>query len=183
MLRNPRAEETELNRTARHSHPLAVERGIVLLDDIPIVRRNVEVVFLRSHGQRREQHVRRALLREGDVAHEVDFTVFEHLNELGPTALDVVVGPPGIGGDSLLVFVSVSRTAPELVNGIERRFEPAHAHGLIGILGVCESRKHEGRRQDETKRDCEKPSVSEECLQIRHAQPSARVSHSRNYSQ
>ena len=55
--------------------PLPVLRARILRQNLAVVRRDEEIVFLRAHRQGREQHALRPFVRKGDIAHQIDFAV------------------------------------------------------------------------------------------------------------
>ena len=145
----PIDEHAPLDAPLIDSHALSVQGGEIIGRDFRIAGCDHDVVRLRAHRKRGIQHVFGALLCIGHIAQQVDFSIFEHLQKLGPGAFNVVVVPAGIGGNLALVFVGITGAAAELVGSVEGRLVPADAHGLSGgILGKRRSRQSEGKRQD-----------------------------------
>ena len=133
--------------------PLSVQRGVVRRIDALVARRGEQVVFLRAHRQGRVQHLAGSLLGAGDVAHQVDVAVDQHLHQCRPAPGDAFVLPARIGGDLHLVFVAVPGPLPERVGGVEGGFIPADAHDLLLVVGVRGQRPEQQCDQYQAQRE------------------------------
>ena len=154
----PGDEELLLNAVLVDADPLAVQGGEIVRADLGIVRRDEDVVALRAHGLGGIEDLLRALLGIGHVAEQVDLPGDQLFQQLRPAALDVLVFPPGVGGDALLVLVAVARAPPERVRPVEGRLIPADAHGLgLRLLRGCAERQREAQHDHEAQRECQDP--------------------------
>ena len=145
VLVRPLPEVALLDAVFVDADALAVEAREVVSADLPVRGGRVDVVGLRSHGQVGEEHGLGALRLVGHVAQQVDLAFFEHLQQVRPAVIHVLVGPAGIRGDLLLVLVVDPAAPPGLVEVAKRRVIPAHAHGLLvlgGLRGACEGQGH-----------------------------------------
>ena len=147
----PFIKEADLHGAAGDADLLPVQGAVIIGGDFLILGIDIEVVQLLAHGEAGIEHVFRALLQVGDVAHQVDLPVPEHLQELGPVALDILVFPAGIGGDLPLVLVGVPRAAAEGVLIVEGRIVPADADDLLLLLRRRAGRQQAERGQDRAK--------------------------------
>ena len=131
---DPVFQELDLDAALCYSYLLAVQREVVVGADLPVIPGHKKIVFLGAHRQIRKIHLFRAFLGEGNVAHQVDFALGEHLQQIRPASLDILVVPAGVGGDFTLVLIRIARAPAEPIHSVEGRFVPSDAHDLALCL-------------------------------------------------
>lgn len=144
--------EADLNAAFVHADFLSVQRVGVVLSNYFIVGADKDIVFLSAHGQVGKQHAFSALRSVGNVAHQVEFPVQQHLKQLWPASLDIFKLPAGIRGDFALILIGIAGTPSMGIHHIERRLKPAHAHSFAGWLRIGGNwqkyyRQHEKAKQ------------------------------------
>ena len=92
-----------------------VEGGDILRRYFPVRRININIIGFRTHRQVREGHVRRALLSIGNVAQQVNLTVNQHLQQVRPAILHILIRPSGVCRNLLLIFVIDAFASSKLV--------------------------------------------------------------------
>ena len=128
--------------------PPAVLRARILRQNLAVVRRDEEIVFLRAHGQRGIEHVFGALLGVRDIAHEIDFALLQHLEQVRPASADVLIGPARIAGQLDLVFIGIAAAPAALVQRVVGRVVPADPDDLPVLLCLRRSRHKKDRRKN-----------------------------------
>ena len=131
----PRSEQVFLDAALGNADPLAVQSLEMARHDVLVVARDEKAVRLRAHGKRGVQHLFGAVLLVGDIAHQVDFAIYQLLEKLRPVAFDVLVCPTGVSGNLTLILVSVTRSATVLVDGVEGGLVPANADDFLVAFG------------------------------------------------
>ena len=163
VLLLPFQEIVHLDAAFVHADPLPVEGGIIRRD-LPVARSDEDTVFLRPHGKGGEQHGRGALLRKGDVAHQVDLPVGKHLHQIRPAALHILVFPAGIGGDLALILIGIAGPPSGLIRLVEGRLVPAHPHRFPLVPRLGRDRRQERRQDQEARKERRAPFDSPDRL-------------------
>ena len=156
----PIPEVCDLHAALVRADLSAVNGGKVLRRDLFIVGRGEEIVILRTHRLCGEQHVFRALVGIGDIAHQVDSAILKHLQQLRPAPCHIFVCPAGISGDLLLIIIGVAGAPPQLVRDIERRFIPPDADGFFGLPGMRTDRQRKGSQNREREHERDARSIT-----------------------
>ena len=82
----------------RNADLFAVQRFVIGSGDICARKIGVEVIFFFPHRLVRKQHLLGAVLRIGNIAHNVDLAVFEFFKAVGPVAGHILELPACIAG-------------------------------------------------------------------------------------
>ena len=118
VSRRPVKVELSLYAVLVHADPFSVECRTVGGGYFPVIRRYKEIVFLDAHGIVREQHGLCTFFGIRDIAHQIYPAVYQHLEKIRPTPIDVFISPAGICGNFQLVFIGITGATAKLVDGI-----------------------------------------------------------------
>ena len=104
----PPKEQILLKGSFGHSDPFSIQRSVVIIRDLRIIRRDKNVIRLRSHGKGRVEHILPTLLRVGDIAHHINLPVLQLLQKFRPGTLYILIVPARVCRHLPLVFVGIS---------------------------------------------------------------------------
>ena len=104
----------------------------------------IQDVLLLPHRHIRVKHLLCALIRVGNIPHDVDLTIFEFLETVHPVAVHILESPARIAGDLLHELIAIATAHAILIDEIEGIFERTDTHHL----SLCAA---DGHRQQETK--------------------------------
>ncbi len=128
MLLFPRIKLRGMDTPIEKADPLAVQGLQIRHGNIGIHKVRIQQVFLLTHRQFGEQHGLGTLIRIGNAAHQVEFPVFHHLQQLRPAGVYIFIIPPRIGGYRLLVLVTISTPLSVLPGDVVGILKPSHLH-------------------------------------------------------
>ena len=112
---NPIPEEPLLNAFGIHAYPFPVEGFGIVGRDLPVFRIDIDIIGFRSHGKIGEGHVCFPLRLIRYVAQQVDLTVFEHLEQVRPAVLHILISPARVSGNLFLIFDVNTASSSEFI--------------------------------------------------------------------
>ena len=127
-----------LDAVLHDADALVVDGGKVIRGNVLIGGGDKQIILLRAHGLRGEEHGSPAVRGDGDVAQQVDLPVFQLGKKFRPASLHVFVGPAGIGSDPLLVLIAIAAPAAGRVLPVEVGIVPTHPDYLSVHRGRAE---------------------------------------------
>ena len=131
VLFGPVDEELLLNAALVDADALAVHGGEVVRPNFGVVGRDEDMVVLRAHRLGGIEDLPDPIFLIGHVAQQVNLTGHQLFKQLGPAALDILIGPAGVDGDALLILIAVARFPAEGIGAVEGRLVPADADRLL----------------------------------------------------
>ena len=134
MLFGPVQKELLLNAVLVDAAALAVHGGKIVRPDLGVVRGDEDMVALRTHRLGGIEDLFRPLFGVRHIAQQVDLAGHQLFKQFGPAAFDILIGPSGIDGDTLLILIAVAGLPPERIGTVKGRLVPADAHRLFLII-------------------------------------------------
>ena len=141
----PFAELRGRDTFGQHADALAVQGGQIGYGNVGSGKICIQVIFFLAHRQIGKQHGLGTALGVGYAGHQVDFALLQHVQRIRPVCFDVMIGPAGICGDGLLIFVAVAAAfavlAGNVVGGIRIPCN-SHNRGILHSGGCALQQRH-----------------------------------------